>query len=246
MTDTAPHITIGHHPVHGIVATNNHGLAVAEHVLARVGFQPLPNTRLFALAEPDRDPARRARQAVASLRSARYTVACDMAYEPELKPTTQPSERNELRVARQHPDEHRRPTTNTPAAPAPSRAGWFASAIALDEDIVSGRITIREQLRDADGTLRALGTDTRTGEGVLLYGEGGTRYIESRLPDTDRATADFARIRGNGHPEPFPSERRAQAARTRSPQARGPLTANRRGAPIVPAPRLQPAPGRSR
>ncbi|MBV9023011.1 MAG: hypothetical protein JO362_04215 [Streptomycetaceae bacterium] len=242
MTGPAPHITIEDHPVHGVIATDNHDLAATAHVLGRVGFQPLPGQRLFALTEPDRDPVRRARQAVASLRAARYTIACDPAYEPQAEPAARPSTGPAPQATQQHPDGPRPATTSaTSATSAPSRAGWFASAIRLYDDIASGRITVRERLRDAEGTLRAVGTDTRTGEGVLLYGEGGTRYIECRFADTERTLAAFASIRGNGRPVASPAERRAQAARTRSPQTTRPLTALRGEIPGAPVPRPQPA-----
>ncbi|MFF7393201.1 hypothetical protein ACFZAE_32770 [Streptomyces scabiei] len=192
-----PHIVIGHHPDLGIVASNRHNTPVIDHVLRRVGFEPVPGRRqLYALAEPERDGIRRTRQAVQSLRIVRYQVAVDAAFEPDsLLP---------------------RPSQNRDRDPAEALSGPYAHARALASDIASGRLVLLDQLRDPEGTLRAVGTYPATGEGVLLYGEGDLRYVESRHADTDRALAAFAYVRGNGRPVP-PSEPRARAATAVSP-----------------------------
>ncbi|MEU5838698.1 hypothetical protein ABZ820_34250 [Streptomyces diacarni] len=77
----APHITIGHHPDAGVLAAPSHDHHVTEHLLRRVGFEPLPDSRLYALTEPGRDPVRRTQLAVQSLRSARQNVSADAAYD---------------------------------------------------------------------------------------------------------------------------------------------------------------------
>lgn len=80
MADT-PHITIGHHPHAGVVAAPSHTHHVTDHLLRRVGFEPVPDSRLYALTEPDRDPVRRTQLAVQSLRAARQNVTADAAYD---------------------------------------------------------------------------------------------------------------------------------------------------------------------
>ncbi|MFF7262202.1 hypothetical protein ACFZCL_18215 [Streptomyces sp. NPDC008159] len=192
-----PHIVIGHHPDLGIVASNRHNTPVIDHVLRRVGFEPVPGRRqLYALAEPERDGIRRTRQAVQSLRIVRYQVAVDADFEPDPQPP--------------------RPSPNRDRDPAESLSGPYAHARALASDIASGRLVLLDQLRDPESTLRAVGTYRATGEGVLLYGEGDLRYVESRHADTDRALAAFAYVRGNGRPVP-PPEPRARAATAVSP-----------------------------
>lgn len=86
MADTHPHITIGHHAQYGVVAATSHDNHIAEHMLGRVGFERLPGSDLYALAEPHWDPVRRGGQAVQSLRAAQYSVASDAAY--DLQPVT--------------------------------------------------------------------------------------------------------------------------------------------------------------
>ncbi|MFF8990874.1 hypothetical protein ACF09H_13185 [Streptomyces sp. NPDC014983] len=216
-----PHIVIGHHPDLGIVASNRHNTAVIDHVLRRVGFEPVPGRRqLYALAEPERDGIRRTRQAVQSLRIVRYQVAVDAHFEPDPQPP--------------------RPFQNRDRAPAESLSGPYAHARALASDIASGRLVLLDQLLDPEGTLRAVGTYPATGEGVLLYGEGDLRYVESRHADTDRALAAFAYVRGNGRPVP-PSEPRARAATAVSP-ARSALRHPVRTATGTPASRPLAAP----
>ncbi|MDJ1132004.1 hypothetical protein [Streptomyces iconiensis] len=77
----APHITIGHHPDAGVVAAPSRDHHVIDHLLRRVGFEPIPDSRLYALTEPGRDPVRRTQLAVQSLRAARQNVSADAAYD---------------------------------------------------------------------------------------------------------------------------------------------------------------------
>ncbi|MFD1660211.1 hypothetical protein ACFSL4_18905 [Streptomyces caeni] len=211
-----PHIVIGRHPDLGIVAANRHNTPVIDHVLRRVGFEPVPGRRqLYALAEPDRDGIRRARQAVQSLRIVRYQVAVDADLEPDsLAP---------------------RPLHNRHREPVESPSEPNAHTRALASDIASGRLVLLDELRDPEGALRAVGTYPATGEGVLLYGEDDLRYVETRLADTDRALAAFAHVRGNNHPVP-PPEPRARAATAVSP-ARSALRLPGRAATDVPGSR---------
>ncbi|MGW2331583.1 hypothetical protein ACWC5C_38345 [Streptomyces sp. NPDC001700] len=77
----APHITIGHHPHAGFVAAPSHDHHVTDHLLRRVGFERLPDSRLYTLPEPHRDPVRRVQLAVQSLRAAHQNVSADAAYD---------------------------------------------------------------------------------------------------------------------------------------------------------------------
>lgn len=77
----APHITIGHHPHAGVVAAPSLDHHVTDHLLRRVGFERLPDSRLYALTEPQRDPVRRTQLAVQSLRAAHQNVSADAAYD---------------------------------------------------------------------------------------------------------------------------------------------------------------------
>lgn len=83
MTST-PHITIGHHPRAGVVTAPSHDHHVTDYLLRRVGFEPVPGSRLYTLSDPERDPVRRTQLAVQSLRAARQNVSADAAY--DLKP----------------------------------------------------------------------------------------------------------------------------------------------------------------
>lgn len=208
MAEIPPHITVAHHAQYGVVAAMSHANHVADHMLRRVGFERLPGSRLYALAEPDRDLTRRGQQAVQSLRAARYSVTSDAVY--DLKTATRPNPGQGLLDGRAD-------------NPVPGILGdgeaVSASARALDADIRAARIVVHDQVRDPDGTLRAVGTDIRTGEGVLLHGEGDLRYVETRLDSTALAFDAFSYIRGNGRPDPTPatSQRRVQAATAISP-----------------------------
>ncbi|MBC2902133.1 hypothetical protein [Streptomyces cupreus] len=212
MAEIPPHITVAHHDQYGVVAVMSHDNHVADHMLRRVGFERLPGSRLYALTEPDRDLTRRGQQAVQSLRAARYSVTSDAAY--DLAPVTGPIPGRDLFDG---------PENN----PVPQSLGGeeaaFTASHALAADIRAARIVVHDQVRDPDGTLRAVGTDMRTGEGVLLHGEGDLRYIETRLDSTALAFDAFSYIRGNGRPHPTPAtwQRRAQAATAISPAREG-------------------------
>ncbi|GHF27291.1 hypothetical protein GCM10010218_05290 [Streptomyces mashuensis] len=98
MDTPEPHVIVGRHPELGYVALNPQELFVADHVLKLLGFQPVPDSKLYALANPENDGERRAQQAIASLRAARYQVAADISLDP-----TQPQQT----PVRRHTDEHR-------------------------------------------------------------------------------------------------------------------------------------------
>ncbi|GGX14536.1 hypothetical protein [Streptomyces noursei] len=211
MAETRPHITVSHHDRYGVVAATSHDSHVADHMLRRVGFEHVPGSNLYALTEPNRDPTRRGRQAVQSLRAAQYTVASDAAY--DLHPhtpltTSQDPGRVEKRSAAQ--------------GPSVGEAA-FASARALDADMRAAQIVVHDQVRDREGTLRAVGTDVRTREGLLLSGEGDLRYVESRLEHTGRAFDAFYSMPGIERRDPRLSmmQRRAQAATAISPARAG-------------------------
>ncbi|MBD0844006.1 hypothetical protein [Streptomyces sp. TRM68416] len=205
MAEIRPHITVAHHAQYGVVAAMSHDNHVADHMLRRVGFERLPGSRLYALTEPDRDLTRRGQQAVQSLRAAQYSVTSDAVY--DLKAATRPD-----------PGQHPLDVRATPGVLGAGEA-VSASARGLDADIRAARIVVHDQVRDPDGTLRAVATDVRTGDGVLLHGEGDLRYVETRLDSTALAFDAFSYIRGNGRPDPTPatSQRRVQAATAISP-----------------------------
>ncbi|MGN5381001.1 hypothetical protein ACQ4WX_39235 [Streptomyces lasalocidi] len=234
MAEIPPHITIAHHNQYGVVAAMSHDNHVADHLLRRVGFEQLPGRHLYALTEPDLDLTRRGQQAVQSLRAAQYSVTSDAAY--DLAPATRPAPGRGLSDG---------PSNN----PAPQSLGGeetvFTASHALTADIRAARIVVHDQVRDPNGTLRAVGTDMRTGEGVLLHGEGDLRYVETRLDSTARAFDAFSYIRGNGRPDPTPAtwQRRAQAATAISPARastsvpqRPDVTVTYRPAPAAPQP----------
>ncbi|WP_405539661.1 hypothetical protein OG787_46905 [Streptomyces sp. NBC_00075] len=213
MAEIPPHITIAHHDQYGVVAAASHDNHAADRMLRLVGFERMPDSHLYALPEPTHDPRRRGQQAVQSLRAAQYSVTSDAVY--DVKPAT-----------RLHGG---RGLLDRPEAVGGEEA-VFASARALDADIRAARIVVHDEVRDPDGTLRAVGTDLRTREGVLLHGEGDLRYVESRLDNTSLAFDAFSYIRGNGRPDPTPStqQRRARAAVAISP--------GRAGASVPPRP----------
>lgn len=194
MAANRPHITISYDGRYGVVAASAFESYVADHMMRRVGFQQLPDSQLYVLGEPKWDPVRRGRQAAESLRAVGYSVTSDAMYKYQ-----------------------------TPSSPAqsstPGRTGAAETPVtsgqALHADIRSGRVVVHDQVRDADGTLRAVGTDLRTGEGLLLYDEGDLRYIETRLDTTDRAFEAFSYIRGSGAPTPRVGARTASRARCR-------------------------------
>ncbi|WP_431949503.1 hypothetical protein [Actinacidiphila sp. bgisy167] len=238
MAETRPHITVGHNDRYGVVAATLHDNHVAEHILRLVGFERLPGSTLYGLTDPHRDPVRRGAQAVQSLRAAQYSVTSDAAY--DLQPHTR------LGAGRGLLDRLEKPSG--PSVSTVEEAA-FASARTLDADIRAGRIVVHDQVRDPEGTLRAVGTDTRTREGVLLHGVGDLRYVETRLANTDLAFDAFSYIRGNGRPDPTPStqQRRAQAATAISPARAGLPPARHPTVPVEfrPAP-AAPQPVRTR
>ncbi|MFG3112844.1 hypothetical protein ACGF4C_00430 [Streptomyces sp. NPDC048197] len=207
MAETRPHITVSQHARFGVVAAASHDNHVADHMLRRVGFEPLPGSNLYALTEPNRDPTRRGQQAVQSLRAAQYTVTSDAAY--NLTPHTPLTTNHSLGRL------ENRSATQVPSALQTA----FASAHALDADIRAAQIVVHDQVRDREGTLRAVGTDVRTREGLLLHGEGDGRYVEARLEHTGRAFDAFYAMPGNERRDPRLSmmQRRAQAATAISP-----------------------------
>ncbi|MCF3172607.1 hypothetical protein IPZ61_04655 [Streptomyces sioyaensis] len=212
MAETRPHITVSHHDRYGVVAAVSHDNHVADHMLRRVGFERLPGSDLYALTEPARDPTPRGQRAVQSLRAAQYTVTSDAAY--DLNPRT-PLHTDRGLLSRPE---------NRSAAQVPSAGeAAFASARVLDADIRAARIVVHDQVRDPEGTLRAVGTDVRTREGLLLHGEGDQRYVEARLEHTGRAFDVFYAMPGNGRRDPRLSmmQRRAQAAIAISPARAG-------------------------
>ena len=238
MAETRPHITVAHHAQYGVVAAISHDHHIADHMLRRVGFERLPGSRLYALTEPNRDLTRRGQQAVQSLRAAQYSVTADAMY--DLKPVSRPNPGRSLFDGQAN-------------SPIPEFLGAgeavSASARALDADIRAARIVVHDQVRDPDGTLRAVGTDTRTGEGVLLHGEGDLRYVETRLDSTALAFEAFSYIRGNGRPDPTPAtwQRRVQAATSISPARAGTSLPQRPDATVALRPALAPRqPARAR
>ncbi|WP_148588779.1 hypothetical protein [Streptomyces sp. WAC01526] len=211
MAETRPHITVSHHDRYGVVAAASHDNHVADHMLQRVGFERLPGSSLYALTEPNRDATRRGQQAVQSLRAAQYTVMSDAAYDLNSRPPlTNPGVLGRLE--------------NRSAAQVPGVGeASFSSARALDADIRAAQIVVHDQVRDREGTLRAVGTDVRTREGLLLHGEGDRRYVEARLEHTGRAFDAFYAMPGNERRDPRVStmQRRAQAATAISPTRAG-------------------------
>ncbi|WP_030413269.1 hypothetical protein [Streptomyces sp. NRRL S-1448] len=213
MAETRPHITVSHHDRYGVVAAASHENHVADHMLRRVGFEQLPGSNLYALAEPNRDPCRRGQQAVQSLRAAQYTVTSDTAY--DLNPHAPLTPRQGL---------GRLEKRSAPQVPSAGQAA-FASARALDADIRAAQIVVHGQVRDREGALRAVGTDVRTREGLLLRGEGDLRYVEARLEHTGLAFDAFYSMPGNERRDPRLSmmQRRSQAATAISPARAGTL-----------------------
>ncbi|MCM2580263.1 hypothetical protein [Streptomyces meridianus] len=57
---------------------------------------------------------------------------------------------------------------------------------------------MHDQVRDPDGTLRAVSTDMRTREGALLHGEDDLPDVETRLDNAALAFDAFSYTRGNG------------------------------------------------
>ncbi len=81
------HFVFGEHDTYGVVASFTASLSahVADWYLAAVEFDPIPGKPgLYQLREPDRDGARRTRQAVRGLRLVGYTVQADFRLDPAL------------------------------------------------------------------------------------------------------------------------------------------------------------------
>ncbi|WP_217554046.1 hypothetical protein [Streptomyces sp. GbtcB6] len=97
--DSLPDITVGHHPAHGIVATNPKQLAAGTWVLRGFDFHPVPgHPALYALADQQRDGQGRATRAVALLRKAGYQVDADAAFDPSLASGATPARARPPRV----------------------------------------------------------------------------------------------------------------------------------------------------
>ncbi|WP_399094148.1 hypothetical protein ACGH2B_25060 [Streptomyces sp. BBFR2] len=78
-------IAVGHHPDHGIVATNPKQLAAGTWMLERLDFHPVPDhPTLYALDDQQHDGQARTTRAVALLRKAGYQVDADAAFDPAL------------------------------------------------------------------------------------------------------------------------------------------------------------------
>ncbi|MEU6416025.1 hypothetical protein [Streptomyces spiralis] len=212
MAQTRPHITVGHHDRYGVVAATSHDNHVTEHILRLVGFERLPGSTLYGLTDPHRDPMRRGTQAVQSLRAAQYGVTSDATY--DLPPYSGLAARRGLLNR-----------LEKPSAPSVSTIEEAALTLdhTLDVGIRAGQIVVHDQVRDPKGTPRAMGTDTRTQEGVLLHSEGDVGYDETRLASTDVTLGTFSYLRGNERPDPTPltQQRRAQAATAVSPALAG-------------------------
>lgn len=81
------HFAFGDHDEHGFVAsfTSTMPAHLAHWYLEREQFEPVPGEPgLYRLSEPERDGARRTRQAVHDLRSQGYTVQADISLDPAL------------------------------------------------------------------------------------------------------------------------------------------------------------------
>ncbi|MCG3043798.1 hypothetical protein L7D48_25035 [Streptomyces sp. S1A] len=182
---SSPHVTVRHHDEFGVVAWNVRDHHLVDHMLRLVGFEPVPGQALYALTEPDRDPTRRARQAIGSLRAARLTVVADAAY--DITPSRRlPSGRGLLdrrdRIASQTTG-HGSPVTGEPSPSGHAGAGAGDRAPAADTgpDVAFG-------VHPSLGVVAAV-TDGRTaGERILR--EQGFRYQPRldvyTLPDTSR------------------------------------------------------------
>ncbi|MEU7086863.1 hypothetical protein [Streptomyces achromogenes] len=84
--DPGTHFAFGTHPEHGFVAAVPATMPahLGHWFLTREQFEPVPgHPALFRLTEPDRDGARRARQAVNDLRALGYTVDADLRLDPD-------------------------------------------------------------------------------------------------------------------------------------------------------------------
>jgi hypothetical protein len=83
--ESGTHFVFGTHEEHGFVASFTPSMSphLAQWFLVREQFEPVPDEPgLFRLSEPERDGARRARQAVHDLRRQGYAVHADVALDP--------------------------------------------------------------------------------------------------------------------------------------------------------------------
>ncbi|MER6500153.1 hypothetical protein ABT218_12360 [Streptomyces sp. NPDC001455] len=83
--ESGTHFVFGTHENHGFVASFTPSISphLAQWVLVREQFEPIPDEPgLFRLSEPERDGARRTRQAVRDLRRQGYAVHADVALDP--------------------------------------------------------------------------------------------------------------------------------------------------------------------
>ncbi|MFF1796058.1 hypothetical protein ACFVXQ_17865 [Kitasatospora sp. NPDC058263] len=79
-----PHVAIGHHPDHGVVAALPTQSAAAQWFLERLDFQRVPDhPTLYALTDQHREPAARAAFAVNLLAGAGYWVDTDLGLAPQ-------------------------------------------------------------------------------------------------------------------------------------------------------------------
>ncbi|WP_405361934.1 hypothetical protein OG535_29175 [Kitasatospora sp. NBC_00085] len=100
-----PHVTIGHHPDHGVVAALPTQSAAAQWFLERLEFQRVPDhPTLYALTDQHREPAARAAFAVKLLTGAGYRVDTDMALAPTEKTSTREQARAQPAAAEPAPD----------------------------------------------------------------------------------------------------------------------------------------------
>ncbi|MFD5747450.1 hypothetical protein [Streptomyces sp. NPDC127033] len=87
--DPRTHFVFRAHPEHGFVASATPSVSghLAHWYLTREQFEPVPDApELFRLTEPDRDGARRTRQAVHDLRRHGFTLDADVALDPAASP----------------------------------------------------------------------------------------------------------------------------------------------------------------
>ncbi|WP_327073955.1 hypothetical protein OG196_24285 [Kitasatospora purpeofusca] len=81
--DLRPHVALGRHPDHGIVAALPTQSAAAQWFLERLEFQPVPgHPSLYALTDQHREPTERATWAATLLNGAGYRVDTDLALAP--------------------------------------------------------------------------------------------------------------------------------------------------------------------
>lgn len=103
MALTAP-VSVGRHPVHGIVAHNETQNPAADYVLRGLGFARVPGHYLYQLQAPETE---KVNTAVRVLRTAGYEVRCDAALDPDLDSAAQAAAPAQA------------PAPETPAAAAP-------------------------------------------------------------------------------------------------------------------------------